>query len=151
MEELDRTVKKFVNLKAVGVSGVLPEMMKYIGGSSFVRCWPWCIKVPLAWKDMELGPVPKKGDLTVCDNWRGNALLDVVGKAIGQLIQSRLQQLAECALPDAQCGFRSDWFCTDQIFAVRQIVEKLYEHRNPGFLVFIDLQKSYYSIPREAM
>ena len=87
----------------------------------------------------------------MCDNWWGIALLDVVGKAFGRLIQSRLQQLAECELPDAQCGFRSGRSCTDQIFVVRQIVEKLYEHRSPGFLVFIDLRKAYDSIPREAL
>ena len=68
------------------------------------------------WKDVELVPVPKKGDLTVCDNWQGIALLGVVGKAIGRLIQSWLQQLDECKLPDAQCGFRSGRSCTDQIF-----------------------------------
>ena len=28
-------------------------------------------------------PVPKKGDLTTCDNWRGINLLDVAGKLLG--------------------------------------------------------------------
>ena len=59
--------------------------------------------------------------------------------------------LSVCYLPDAQCGFRSGWSCTHQIIAVRQTVEKLYEHRTPGFLIFIDLQKAYDSIPCEAM
>ena len=32
------------------------------------------------WKDAEVVPIPKKGDLQVCDNWRGISLLDMVGK-----------------------------------------------------------------------
>ena len=32
------------------------------------------------WKDAEIVPIPKKGDLKHCDNWRGISLLDVVGK-----------------------------------------------------------------------
>ena len=29
------------------------------------------------WTDAPVAPVPKKGDLTICDNWRCNSLLDV--------------------------------------------------------------------------
>ena len=32
-----------------------------------------------------LVPVPKKGDLSSCDNWRGIALLDVVGKVVSRI------------------------------------------------------------------
>ena len=40
-------------------------------------------------------PIPKKGDLSMCDNWRGIALLDVVGKVVAKVIQERLQKVAE--------------------------------------------------------
>jgi len=40
-------------------------------------------------------PIPKKGDLTICDNWRGICLLEVVGKVVARVIQERLQKLAE--------------------------------------------------------
>ena len=32
------------------------------------------------WRDAMLVPIPKKGDLMLCDNWWGISLLDVVGK-----------------------------------------------------------------------
>ena len=32
-----------------------------------------------------------------------------------------------------------------------QLIEKLFKHRTPGFLVFIDLCKAYDSVPREAL
>ena len=39
---------------------------------------------------------------------------------------------------DAQCGFHKGRSCTDMVFTVQQVVEKLYEHQQKGFLVFID-------------
>ena len=52
-------------------------------------------KVPQDWVNAEIVPIPKKGDLSVCDNWRGIALLDVVGKLFGRIILARLQTVAE--------------------------------------------------------
>ena len=104
--------------------------------------------VPQAWRDAEIVPIPKKGDLSRCDNWRSIAFLDVVGKDVGRLIQNRLQILAEEELPDSQCGFRRGRSYIDQIFSVLQLTEKLYEHRTSSFAIFIDLKKAYDSVPR---
>ena len=98
-----------------------------------------------------LVPIPKKGDLSLCDNWRGKALLDVVGKLVARLIADRLQVVAEMTLPDSQCGFRHGRGCSDMIFSVRQIIEKVHEHHTKCFLIFIDLRKAYDSVPREAL
>ena len=76
-----------------------------------------------------------------CDNWRGIALLDVVGKVTAWIIQERLQKLAEEELPESQCGSHG---CSDMVFTVRQLVEKYWEHRSKSFLVFIDLNKACY-------
>ena len=40
-------------------------------------------------------PIPKKGNLHCCDNWRGIVLLDVVGKQAARIVQNRLQSIAE--------------------------------------------------------
>jgi len=157
MEELNAALHQLRNKKAAGSSGILPEMVKCAGRdfrNALLEITQQASRegrVPQDWRDAELIPVPKKGDLSSCDNWRGIALLDVAGKVIGRLIQTRLQRLAERELSDTQCGFRKGRSCTDQIFTVSQIVEKLFEHRTPGFLVFIDLKKAYDSVPREAL
>ena len=41
-------------------------------------------------RDALIVPVPKKGDLRSCDNWRGISLLDVVGKIFARIIQDNL-------------------------------------------------------------
>ena len=35
--------------------------------------------VPQEWKDDLVVPIPKKGGLSLCDNWRGISLLDIGG------------------------------------------------------------------------
>lgn len=81
-------------------------------------------------------PIPKKGNLTLCDNWCSIILLDVVGKVMARVVQGRLQQFAEDFLPESQCGFRRGR--TDVIFTVCWLVEKSNEQLKV-FLIFIDL------------
>ena len=103
------------------------------------------------WKDAEIVPIPKKGNLQVCDNWRGISLLDAVGKIFARVVQERLQVIAENILPESQCGFRKGRGCIDMIFAARQLVEKTREHDDSLFVLFIDLRKAYDSVPRSAL
>ena len=39
------------------------------------------------WRDAVVVPIPKKGDLKLCDNWRGISLLDVAGKVFAWILQ----------------------------------------------------------------
>ena len=100
-EEPQRCLRYLTNGKAAGSSGILPEMVKYncdlFYASLFkliTAVWEEGV-VPQDWVNAEIIPMPKKGDLTSCDNWRGIALLDVIGKLFGRLLQNRLQKVAE--------------------------------------------------------
>lgn len=85
-------------------------------------------------------PIPKKGDLQCCDNWRGISLLDVGGKFFARIIQERLQVIAERVLPESQSGFRKGRGCCDM---ARQLLEKAREHQDSLFTLFVDLRKAY--------
>ena len=132
--------------RAAVESGILPEMVRHAGPvfeAALLRLLH-CVweeeNVPRDWVNAIIIPIPKKGNLGVCDNWRGIALLDVVGKVLARLVQNHLHEVAEEILPESQCGFRQSRGCIDMIFVVRQCIEKLYEHREKGFLIFIDLK-----------
>ena len=86
-------------------------------------------------------PIPKKGNLRSCDNWRGISLLEVVGKVVARIIQGRLQKLAERELPESQCGFRKRRGYMDMVFTIRQLTEKAIEHQAKQFFIFVDLKK----------
>ena len=156
-EEIGVALRQLQNGKAPGRSGIVSELLKY--GEAplspyildlFRSIW-LAGAVPQEWRDAQLIPIPKKGDLSLCDNWRGISLLDVVGKLLGRLLQNRLQSAAEAVLPEAQCGFRPGRGCSDAIFTVRHLVEKAFEHRVKLFCLFIDLRKAYDSVPRLAL
>ena len=134
--------------RAGGLNGLLPDVLKCCGGplldyilTLFQTVWrERC--VPTEWRDALLVPVPKKGDLSSCDNWRGISLLDVMGKLFARVLNNRLQLVVEEMISDSQCGFRAGRGCVDMIFCVRQLVEKAVEHNTN------DLRKAYDSVPR---
>ena len=103
------------------------------------------------WVDAVIVAIPKKGDLSMCDNWRVISLLDVFGKVFARILKQRLETVAEKELAESQCGFRKDRVCVDMIFCARQLIEKTLEHEETVYIVFVDLRKAYDSVPREAM
>jgi hypothetical protein len=52
---------------------------------------------------------------------------------------------------DHQCGFRRNRSTTDQIFYIRQILEKKWEYNGTVHQLFIDFKKAYDSVRREAL
>ena len=98
-------------------------------------------------------PIPKKGDLKQCDHWCGISLLDVVGKVPGRIVQGRLQVISENFLPESQSGFRKGHGCADMIFVARQLVEKVREHGESLYVLFVDLRKALekYGVPEKML
>ena len=148
--ELERALGKLKNGKAGGRSNILPEMLKaaceeedFLDLLLVLVHTAWEKSgVPREWEDATLIPIPKKGNLSDCNNWRGIALLDVVGKAVARVLQERLQRLAEEEHPESQCRFRKGHGCSDMVFTVRQLMEKAVEHRAKQFLLFVDIRKA---------
>ena len=87
-KEVEKALSKLKNGKAAGNSNILPEMLK-VGrrNEDFVGMFTCKYGVgrepcPAGMGDAIIVPIPKKGNLHCCDNWRGIALLDVVGKLV---------------------------------------------------------------------
>jgi sorting nexin-29 len=88
-------------------------------------------------------PISKKGDKMKCENYRGIPLLRVTYKILSSVILERLKEYSEDILGEYQCGFRQQRRTTDQIFVVRQILEKFYAHDIHLHLLFIDFKKKH--------
>lgn len=78
-------------------------------------------------------------------------MLDVVEKLMARIIKERLEKIADRVLPESQCGFIKGRGCVDMIFAARQLIEKVREHDDSLFVLFVDLKKAYDSVPRQAL
>ena len=158
-KDIEKALGKLKNGKAAGKSNILPEMLKvgkrkedFVGMLTDLVSTVWKERrVPQEWVDAIIIPIPKKGNLQSCDNWRGIALLDVVGNVVARMVQSRLQVLAEKELPESKCGYRRGRGCIDMLFMDRQLAEKAIEHQTKQFLIFVDLCKAYDSVPRTAL
>ena len=96
-------------------------------------------------------PLFKKKDRKQCDNYRGISLLSVPGKVLALILLERLQAIIDPQLMEAQCGFRRGRGTVDQIWVMRQVVEKATEYKTPVFLCFVDLTKAYDSVNRQAL
>ena len=157
LDELLEALSKLKRGKACGKTGIPPELLVYGSAEVHVRLLQimkdvWRAGTVVSdWKDAIIVPIPKKGDLRKCSNWRGISLLDVAGKVFARIVQERIQVIAEEILPDSQCGFRKGRGCTDMIFVARQLVEKCREHDDTLFVLFVDLRKAYDSVPRPAL
>ena len=84
-------------------------------------------------------PVPKKGDLTMCDNWRSISLLECAVKLLRLIMQECLQCIVESVLPDSQCSFWQGQ--SNMTFVACQLVEKTREHNSLLFVLFVDLRR----------
>jgi sorting nexin-29 len=94
--------------------------------------------------------IHKKGDKTECSNYQGIPLLPTSYKIVSNILPSRLILYADEIIGDHQCGFRRNRSTTDQIFYIRQILEKKCEYNGTVYRLFIDFKKAYDSVTREA-
>jgi hypothetical protein len=76
------------------------------------------------WKESIVIPIHKKGDKTDCSNYRGISLLSTSYKILSNILLSRLIPYADEIIGDHQCGCRRNRSTTDQIFYIRQTLEK---------------------------
>jgi hypothetical protein len=157
-EEVKAVLKVIKGGKAPGLDGCPSELLKKGGRAVvewLVRLMNVCFRegrVPTDWSDACIVPLYKgKGDKYVCSNFRGISLLSVVGKVYGRVLIERIRRETESVIGEEQCGFRSGRGCVDQVFAVRQVVEKYLEKGKDVFWAFMDLEKAYDRIDREAL
>jgi hypothetical protein len=108
-------------------------------------------KLPRQWKESIIVPVHKKGDKTDCSNYRWISLLSTSYKMLSNILLPRLSSYVYEIIGDHQRGFRRSGSATDQIFCIRQILEKKWEYNETVYQLFVDFKKAYDSAGREVL
>lgn len=156
-EEIMEIIEKLRNNKAPGENGVAPELVKEGGERLHEEVYHiikevWAKEImPSKWNDAIIYPLHKKGDTTRCDNYRGITLLDQVYKIMASAIKNRLSEVVNKEVGEYQCGFREHKSTTDQVFALKQIMNNSIEQRLPLHMCFIDFKQAYDSVIRAKM
>jgi len=101
---------------------------------------------PSDWTKSVFVPLPKKGDLLVCSNYRTISLVSRGSKILLSVIMSRIQNQMNQEISDVQAGFRACRGTRDQIVNLRLITEKAREFNQPLFMCFIDYKKAFDTI-----
>ena len=98
----------------MGPDGIPPEALKAGTQTLTEVLYPLPNKVweqeqvPEDSKKGHMVKLPKKGDMSSCNNWRGIMLRSIPGKVLTRIILERLKTAFDKKLRDEQAGFRQD-------------------------------------------
>ena len=156
-EELDKAISLLKRNKAPGIDNISPELLK--DGGNNIREWLLRIcrliwhkeRTPSEWGKGIILPLPKKGDLSYCNNNRGITLLDIAGKVFFTIMLLRVKDELDDKMRDNQAGFRKGRSCQDQIFSLNQIIEKCLDQQLPFLINFIDFKAAFDSVHRPSL
>ena len=99
-------------------------------------------KMPNEWNKSIICPIYKNGEKSECSNYRGISLLNTVYKILATTTNNRFKTFADL-LSQEQNGFRRNSSTTDNIFIMRQILEKCYEYNIEMLVLFIDFKQAF--------
>ena len=119
--EIIKALKKIKNGKAPGPDQIPPEVLKTNPEVTYTilkELFDNICKTEEISEDWSIGYIiklPKKGDLSNCQNWRGIQLLSLPSKVLARISLERIKTAVDANLRDEQAGFRCGRSCTDQI------------------------------------
>ncbi|KAE8738306.1 hypothetical protein FOCC_FOCC016216 [Frankliniella occidentalis] len=157
VEEILDIIGGLKKKSAPGVDGIPAPLLQHGGRPVAVALRNIIVRIikegdmPTEWKKSILMPLPKKGDLTQCTNYRGIALLCVAYKVFAYFIHRRLAPYANRLVGEYQCGFRPNRSTTDQIVLLRTLLEHRWEAGRDTYLLFVDFAKAYDCVHRTSL
>ena len=101
---------------------------------------------PQDWKRSVFIPIPKKGNIKECSNYRTIALISHASKIMLKILQARLQQYMNHELPHVQAGFRKGRGTKNQVANIHWIIEKAREFQKSIYFCFIDYTKAFHCV-----
>ena len=141
--------------KSAGPDGITSEVIKNCDLDDIVR--EHCNRFlkdnikPEIWSLSNIIPVPKSGDLSKTDNYRGISLTCIIAKMVNSMILNRIRDAIDPHLRENQNGFRRARSTVGQILALRRIIEEVKKNNLTAVLCFIDFKKAFDSIHRAVM
>ena len=160
LEELDTALGDMKSGRATGADGIPIEVQKFAFSEEMRLLLLQDFNEALLsgtaksdWKDVIISVLFKKGDPSLCDNYRGISLINHEGKLLERLLQNRLLPfaMARGLIPRCQFGFTAGVGAADAISVVSHVTNASSTQDLPTFNAFVDLTKAYDKVDREAL
>ena len=109
----------------------------------------WDGDFPNEWNSASIVSIPKKGDLSDCNNYRGISLINVGLKILSKIVTKRISDYAfsNGIIRPEQFGFRNKEECISLFVSIREICQRRKFKDKFTFLAFLDIKKAYDSVP----
>ena len=130
LEEVKCVVQDLKRGKSPGCDyGITPEALQFGGDYVIQQLCDICNdvyangKAPEQFTTNLIVPLPKKGDLTLMNNYRGISLMPVAAKVYKKVLLYRIRDPIDAILRRNQAGFRKGRGCTEQVHVLRRIIQ----------------------------
>jgi len=173
MSEIESTIRDMKNNKAPGPDGIPTEFFKAFfkndvssddhsnsnttdnNYSDCAKCLLllfnkiWDGDFPNEWNSASIVSIPKKGDLSDCNNYRGISLINVGLKILSKIVTYRISNyaLSHGFIRPEQFGFRNKEECISLYISIREIYQRRKFQDKFTYLALLDLKKAYDSVP----
>ena len=159
IEELNTSITTLKNNKAAGCDKILNEFIKHlnpVARTFLLKLFNFFFlsgHFPSLWSVCEIVPIHKKGDVNICENYRGISILSCLGKLFTSILNRRLNQWAEknAVFNEFQFGFRTERSTVDCLFILNSALQKCLNEGERLFCSFVDLKRAFDGTNRRAM
>ncbi len=163
LSEIRSIILSMKNNKAPGPDGIPIEFYKAIfsdmENESNITNAQHCLEIifnkiwdgsfPRNWNSAAIVSIPKKGDLSDCNNYRGISLINVGLKILSKIVTDRISKYAfsHNFIRPEQFGFRNREECISLFISIRDICQRRKFANKFTYVAFLDLKKAYDSVP----
>jgi hypothetical protein len=149
-EEFNKAVMKLTNDKSPGENGVPPNAFKCLDDENKQAvhqqyiCDFWDGEMDYEeWHTGLVKLLPKSGDLSNPNKWRGITLMDVCSKIFSTIMGERaFRRLLNLHGIEHQFGGMPMKGCADGIFCIKSLLHMRHQHNLPSYVMFVDLVKA---------
>ena len=166
MRELDVTplwseficaIKELTNYKAPRLNGVPPNTFKSMLEENIrhhfgfiTEFWEDTVDFE-EWHEGQVFPVPKNGDLSDPQKWRGFNLMDIVAKVFSSLICKISFKIIKKHSVKYHFGSSPGVGFQDGTFTIKTLLHTRHNHNLPSYLAFVDLVKAFDTVNHDAL
>ena len=147
--EVKRALGSITTNKASGGDGIPVELFQILKDDAVKVLHSICQQIwktqqwPQDWERSVFIPIPRKGNVKECSNYRTVVLIALDSKVMFKILQARLQQYLNLELPDVQTVIRKGRGTRDRIASICWIIEKAREFQRNIYFCFIEYTKAF--------